>query len=263
MANQTKSKNAKSTSQESHFDLSHVRASCVLYRGGVDERSFSEHGNELASDKIGHRLLILLDPEAKATGAFHDYCSKGDLGLLCAFWSKRLRSVPLKWLPQFVEAILKAPQHPDRQRWRASIAEDDWRFTAQLIDIAQVSVTLPLLETFDQARGDVPNAGEILADIEAVQGPIIHKLNAWLSSFEGKTFPCEDAMRQVAEITSLVARAGCTLMHEGQPVSIYVTTPPDQKNATINVSTLGVRPQRTLLARTKVPRLSARPVAVE
>jgi len=123
----------------------------------------------------------------------------------------------------------------------------------------------PVLEEIptEQLRSErerVPTADEILADISAVQEPIISKLNMWLSSFEGKTFSPEEASGVVAEIRHVVARAGCELLFEGRSVSLTTSTGTGAKSASLQVYGLRERPAPRLYTKTRFPALSVQPI---
>lgn len=102
-------------------------------------------------------------------------------------------------------------------------------------------------------------AADILADIAAVQGPIIVKLNEWLASLEGKTFSPEEASTVVCEIRHVLIRAGCQLLYQGSLVSLNCSTTERSKSAVIRLFTIGGSPNKQIYHKVVFPHLACRP----
>ena len=137
-----------------------------------------------------------------------------------------------------------------------------WRLNPD--DFQPPPVSLPSLSQVlpESQSDDVPSPDSIESEIDAVQGPIVEQLNAWLRSLEGTTFSCEQAEQRIDQIRSLVAKAGCDLFFQEQRVSLGVDTL-RRKTAAIRIVTLGQRPKRDLHNASTFPRLEARPVSCQ
>lgn len=111
-----------------------------------------------------------------------------------------------------------------------------------------------------EERKDPVTSAQILAGIDSVQRPIIEQLNAWLSSFEGKTYSPEEASDLIAEIRHVVARAGCELLIDEIPVGLSSSTSNRARSASIIAKTLREHPQRNVYGRVSFPPVTAVPI---
>ncbi len=101
----------------------------------------------------------------------------------------------------------------------------------------------------------------IESELTKVQAPIIQKINALLSTLEGKTFESwEEAVRTVDAVKLLVRQAGCLLLFSDRPVRLQCIHSPDSKPK-IQVRTQVSGKQTALYNTTKFPSVQAKPIS--
>jgi hypothetical protein len=104
----------------------------------------------------------------------------------------------------------------------------------------------------------VDTAALLIEEVECALAPIVAKIDAWLATLEGRTFPVDEPPSDIEHIRNVVRTAGCELLYLGQPAQLSTYAQARAQRLRILIRGKGALAQTTLSSTTALPRLSVR-----
>lgn len=110
------------------------------------------------------------------------------------------------------------------------------------------------------ASSQIEIQGEkLLEELDTLLQSAIQKINSWLASLEGETFPIDQPSSDITMIRDVVRRAGCQLIYSDRTVQIRAVKQATSRFYTMQVRVLGDSTAGTLYAAKAFPPMHVEP----